>query len=460
MGNLKMNHEAIALKSKKKEFEASAEKIHGNFQHVLGETKTIESDRVAIARNEGLHGEWRIVQAKDLEDYIKALGLINSEVAKYDWPDEIGRPQNIVGRCQQLIVHGAFCYIDEHPLPKMDFRFCEFRGDVEFAGVEFENKANFGYVAFHNDVSFGGAKFKDDAIFTSIRTRRPASFSGVIFSGNSRTLFIDANFLGYTRFNGTIFTNGADFSNTMFAHHTEFIGAEFNKRAIFSSAKFEGPLTFKKTTFFGAPQFHGVNFFEGTTFVDCKFSPGKWLGYWQEVDRVGFRTLKLKMAALRAQREEAMFFSLELAIERVVAHWEQDKKWPTSPAKWLISGFYAMGSQYGQSPGRAVCIFFGWNMIFMTLYSTWCYIAEVLGLSPIIQSASRTSFLSGHPWLALGLQNALNPLALLSEKPLATTTSGWVFILSLIQSVGSLSILALLFLAIRGNFQKGSSSSS
>lgn len=96
----------------------------------------------------------------------------------------------------------------------------------------------------------------------------------------------------------------------------------------------------------------------------------------------------------------------------------------------------------------------------MVVYLLGGYLSEVFKLSRIIDAVSRTTILSDNPWLALGLQNALNPIALLSEKALATTASGWVFILSLIQSVGSLSILALLLFAIRGNFQKGSGSSS
>lgn len=454
-----MNEDKIDLKILKKDFEARSQQFYEDFQRTLGAIVAIVPERAAFAKNEGVDGEWRIVNSVDLQNYLENLGVINAEIAKYDWPVEMGRPQKIVGRCQKLIVQGSFFCTDKHPLPKVDFRFCEFYGDVEFAGVEFESSANFSNAAFHNDVSFGGAKFREEANFVSITARRLVSFSGAIFSGPSRTRFSDASFLGYTRFNGTVFTQKVDFSNTKFAHYTEFIGTEFRERAAFSFAKFEGPLTFKSASFLGAPQFHHAEFFEGVSFVDCKFTPGQWLGYWQEVDRVGFRTLKLKMAALRAQREEAMFFSLELAVERVVAHWEYGKGWPTSTAKWLISAFYAIGSQYGQSPGRALCVFFGWNMSFMVVYALWCNIAGVFKLLPIIQSTSQTTVLSVNPWLALALQNALNPIALLSEKALATTTSGWIFILSLIQSVGSLAILALLFLAIRGNFQKGSSSS-
>ena len=452
-----MDHQKIDFQSKKTEIEARAKNLYENFRHQFTSTLITTSERQANAAKAGLDNDWHTVNSQDLEDYIQNLGDINSEIEEYTWPEEIGRPKDIVGKCQQLAIEGNFHCKSQHPLPKMDFRFCEFCGEANFSNVQFNNSAHFDNAIFRSETIFSGTIFNDKASFESILALRRSSFSGAIFKHSSPVKFSNANFQGYTYFNSTIFKYEAEFNKTKFVQHAEFVGTEFHARAFFYYSNFEGPLTFKNIKFFGAPQFYNVDFFEAVSFIDCKFSPIKEIGYWENIDRTGFRSLKLKMAALRAQREEAMFFSLELAAERVVAHWGHGNRWPYSPAKWIISAFYALGSQYSQSPGRAISVFIGWNGSFSIAYLLWAYIANVFNSSNIIESASRTKFLSDHPWLALGLQNALNPIALLSEKPLATTASGCIFLLSLIQSIGSLSILALLFLAIKSNFQKGNS---
>lgn len=452
-----MDHQKIDFQSKKIEIEARAKELYENFRHQFGSVLIAKTERQANAAKAGLHNDWHTVNSQDLQDYIQNLGDINSEIEEYTWPEEIGRPKDIVGKCQQLIIEGNFQCKSQHPLPKIDFGFCEFRGEANFSSIQFNNSVNFANVIFHGETSFSDATFNDKVCFKSISALRLASFSGAIFKHPSPVIFSNASFKGYTRFNKTIFKHEAKFNKATFAQHTEFVGTEFHARAFFYYSNFEGPLTFKNITFFGAPQFYNVDFFEAVSFIDCKFCPIEKIGYWQNIDRTGFRSLKLKMAALRAQREEAMFFSLELAAERVTAHWEHGKRWPYSPAKWIISAFYGLGSQYSQSPGRAIFVFIGWNGAFSIAYLLWAYIANVFNSPNIIESTSRTIFLSDHPWLALGLQNALNPIALLSEKPLATTASGCIFLLSLIQSIGSLSILALLFLAIKSNFQKGNS---
>jgi hypothetical protein len=56
----------------------------------------------------------------------------------------------------------------------------------------------------------------------------------------------------------------------------------------------------------------------------------------------------------------------------------------------------------------------------------------------------------------LAVQNATNPTSVLSSTSAVRVYSGPLIFMSLLQSIGSLSIGALLLLAIRNNFHRGS----
>jgi hypothetical protein len=180
---------------------------------------------------------------------------------------------------------------------------------------------------------------------------------------------------------------------------------------------------------------------------------------------VAFRVLKSHMAKIRSQGDELMFFSLEMRMERRLMRWR------TSPFSKLLSFAYDAVSIYGLSPGRALTALFLWNIGAFVLFATLGLVYEWsihssfpywLGI-PSSEIAIVESSLGGSgglienaPVVGLVIQNALNPLALISPKSLVLTKSWWIFGISVVQSAGVVAIATLFVLAIRSRFQKGS----
>ena len=80
------------------------------------------------------------------------------------------------------------------------------------------------------------------------------------------------------------------------------------------------------------------------------------------------------------------------------------------------------------------------------------YVLGVPTGAVVVSTAQRV--FTGMEGLGLAVQNATNPLALIGYSPAVRVDNGSVFALSLVQSVGSLGIVALFFLAVRNRFQR------
>jgi hypothetical protein len=140
----------------------------------------------------------------------------------------------------------------------------------------------------------------------------------------------------------------------------------------------------------------------------------------------------------------------------------------------LLSITYYLVSNYGTSPGRALAAFILWNVSWAVILATaitaapWLYAIHGsrirLGF-PASPPAIQINCPSGAPdcahafrafhTLGLAFQNAINPLAIVNSNSFVTVTRFQIVLLSVIQSVGSFSIFALLLFAIRSRFQRG-----
>ena len=217
-------------------------------------------------------------------------------------------------------------------------------------------------------------------------------------------------FKGETRFNGD------------FAHCPPLFDAELSSETVFSSM-----------TLRGRPLGDGSG--SGLPDRDEK-----------ERELLAIRHLRIEMQKRRWTREESRFFAEEQRLERELT--------PLIGPQGLekcISFAYDSASCYGASVARAIGAFVLWTLMFLAIF----FGASLIDVVPSFWNASKSSPFVENPWIALTLQNAANPLALLSDKPLVSVTSGVLWFFSLVQTIGSLSLFTLLLLALRGRFQRG-----
>jgi hypothetical protein len=234
----------------------------------------------------------------------------------------------------------------------------------------------------------------------------------------------------------------ADFSNCKFEGSANFLGCSFDCSAKFENAFFEKDVLFKQCNFHHAPNMHDAKLPQQTRFSVCTFMAAGEIfkSICIQSDIASYRVLRGHFSRLRDARQEAYFYALEQRGERYLADSE--------PVETLLSWIYDLVSSYGQSSSRAICWFILWNIFFACLF-------QLLFSTYITPTNSAFQSVQG---IALALQNTFNPIALISEKPFVKITNVWVYAIALIQSMGSIGIITLFLLAVRGRFKKGSSS--
>jgi hypothetical protein len=189
---------------------------------------------------------------------------------------------------------------------------------------------------------------------------------------------------------GAIFEGPADFSRAKIASLSA------------SRAKFTQGAYFRGTLFGAAPVFHDAEFSSDTDFFGARFptvDAGDRAALFAA--RGAYRALRLAMSKAKAHDDELYFYRLE--------QWATRKLWDfwDAPVWKSLSYAYDWISSYGTAPGKA-----------------------------------------------LAVQNATNPLALVSLNAAVTVHNGSLFAFSLVQGLGSLGMVTLFFLAVRNRFQR------
>lgn len=172
-----------------------------------------------------------------------------------------------------------------------------------------------------------------------------------------------------------------------------------------------------------------------------------------------FRALRLAMKKAGAQHEEAEFFAQELRSRRRAAL-SSESHIRMDMAEITISWLYDQISAFGTSIWRALLSFILWNFAFWWVF----YIFEIFFCNNkqcfLINKNLESKIFSEHPALTIAMQNALNPLSIFASNAFINANSITLLALSLLQSIGSVGIAALLLLAIKGRFQRGGGGSS
>ncbi|MDO9460908.1 MAG: pentapeptide repeat-containing protein [Alphaproteobacteria bacterium] len=334
----------------------------------------------------------------------------------------------------------------------VNFSLATFGDGADFSGVVFGDYADFSSANFMSGGNFHKATFGAMAIFRGARFGYFPNFEGAIFG-----------FIG--EFRDSIFVNAANFSKAKFHGYTNFSAdaefrdinfsdAKFKRHCFFNNRAFVTGGSFNGAVFEGLVEFHGCKFHQGMSFHETRFlkTKGEKRGTQKDINERterlerSYRTLKLKMEELRARNEEAMFFALEMEcrrnrgdvprIERIAAmlykhlsDYGQSIRWPLS---WLGGVTVIMGSIY-----------------FYLLWATFSPApTDIWGGAPKVKSVvAFTVEQMFRPFYVWSKDSAGIRLNLFDDSALL------IPLLASLQSLATLSLLALFLLALRRRFK-------
>lgn len=387
-------------------------------------------------------------------------------------------------------------------LGNAQFRAVTFDGDASFDDTTFRGEAGFNLATFNAEASFMGAKFKWDAAFLSATFNGPATFreatidSFAIFDGtrfDDRTsffgttfkesaMFESATFNGYASFDSATFDKAAHFASTTFKELADFASAIFNGPADFTSATFAsyavfdagndvrsqrfGKSSWQGATFGGdvsfenrefttsgdlrvrkfakAARFHGCTFHEAMVFPqEAAFEDRSSEGAAQ-----AYRTLRLGMEKLSARHDAGMFYALEQASLR-------NTPGRMKRHEWCLSWLYEKCSDYGRNAWRPV-----WLLL----------LVAALVIPGYALAALFATFLAGNPFpnfftllgrsTVFSMQQVMQPLWVWRDPMTTVLIDGdgksplWLALLATPQSLLTISLVSLSFLALRWRFKR------
>jgi uncharacterized protein YjbI with pentapeptide repeats len=311
-----------------------------------------------------------------------------------------------------------------------NFRAARFSGGlVDFREARFSG----GVAFFHSTLFTGGPALFSGAHFTF----GAASFRKTQFSGGN-VVFDKMRFSGIADFSAPggedkensekrIFHN-ADFSGARFEGESE--GGDFNG-VTFENRKFLEQTSFKGCFFATAPRFHNCALHQDTEFdsqdtvFDSNFPDTESDG----AERA-YRTLKLAMEGVRSRREETRFYALEIECRRRKA------PWPEKIASWV----YWAVSGYGVRFTQPILWFLVFGGLFYLLYgnSGWVTDAACLGTKKLF---------------GFTVQQIVRPFGVWALKTTDCFSHLYLKLAATVQSVLSLSLLAMFLLALRLPFR-------
>ncbi len=308
-----------------------------------------------------------------------------------------------------------------------------FFGLLRARGVQFGKTLNFSSCAFHSDVSFVGADFSSTSIvsFYVCTFEGDFSFRAAANPTMNRTSFRMCNFEGYVGFEGRTFKSTLDFEDSTFAHAPHFQD---------STISFES--TFPKVTGFR-------DIFQVPLDIKNQ-SPRRIRSYYEGVIQP-YRVLRYAMKLQDAHDEEAMFWELEMRAKERALSWNYNEI-----AAKLFSRLYALTSRYGNSIARPLI---WWAAI-------WIGTALMTYLSPYLVAGSAPSEGLLLKTIDLSLQQTIRPFSIWGEEGgrslnllfrndffTSETLKFGIRIVATVQSVVSLTLLALFGFALRRKFR-------
>lgn len=290
-----------------------------------------------------------------------------------------------------------------------------------------------------HDIAISAVDFSGRVTFTSDSNSEidieDATFSELV-------MFAAGQPMESLRIHNTQFQKGFRFG-ALVRGDAEFRRVKFFVRANFQKAEFGGRTSFDDSEFHCAPEFFGATLFPDTTFQKAKF-----LVFKGESEYAAYRELRhLSHNMLKSSQDESRFFAYE---QRALANVQVKTK--GKQFEGYLSKLYGLASDYGQSIFRPLGTLIGASVFFAVIYEI------IPGAIVVADEAAKASawHLRTPRSLGLALQNLFQPFAIFGKGQAYIPSSGLVVALSVVQTLLSLVLFALLVLAIRRRFRKGS----
>lgn len=249
---------------------------------------------------------------------------------------------------------------------------------------------------YARDVVFDYLFFLNGSYFCSWTVLKNCTF-------NEPSYIRDVTFIGYVEFTNCNFLDRTDFQGTTFTIPPRFNGSSLNSQTLFPNEEYFNVLYSKDKSF--------IN-----------------------IHVAAFQLLKTESSKLLDRRTQGMFFSLEQKYLR-----QSDR---INSLEKGLSWLYDITSSYGRSAVRPLLYLFIIMIMFTILFSAMK--SEVISFAlPFSETIIVDSF-------KMSLANIFLPFKVILQKGIEIP----VLLLSIIQSVLSLSLITLSLLALRWSFRR------
>ena len=333
---------------------------------------------------------------------------------------------------------------------------------LDLSDADFRDEVVFSVGRVFANAKFDGCHFRRMARFTSSVFRLKLSFEGCDFVGPAQFEGCNLKAVDTMSFDGARFReavsfragvepdiNGAFFRNTIFENEVGFEGRRFRSSLIFRGAKFARAPRFQDATISFESVFPKLDGFLDWKVVPAGIGQGAQKEYFERASQA-YRTLRYSMKEQDAYEEEARFWELEMRAKERELSWDK--------AGWLpklFSLLYAASSRYGNSIGRPLAM---WTLIwlgFAAIYVSFHAGFHLKAVWPYVENLDFSFLQTVRPFGVWSDEGGRRVVGLVFGGA-SVVSSGQILLVRLlatVQSVTSLSCVALFGFALRRRFR-------
>lgn len=299
--------------------------------------------------------------------------------------------------------------------------------------IDTNKKTVFESTTFCNDATFTNTVFPPDGIFKDVIFKKEVDFS---YQGSPYPARVFAFLTNLQNTTETYFSNHSEEKPIKEIWGISFVNCKFNS-STFENRIFTAKTDFSSSVFYKAPLFHGCKFHQHTIFPEQK--------NFKETSSMeaahAYRTIYLEMINLKSRDYVNMFYALMQKSERNSGTQPRSIR----VASWL----YEKTTTYGQSILKPIVLLIILTFFFGVVYA--------LLTSPYYDLSSSINWNIVGNSMDTSIQQIVKPFSYYTESLAEKNTIQHPIIFkiaTLIQSISSLSLIALLLLSLRWKFKK------
>jgi len=386
------------------------------------------------------------------------------------------------------------------------YQSAEFRGGADFSDADFNGRATFHLTKFFQLAYFYKAAFKENLDFQSSEFFKVANFNEIVFS--SKSIWDNAQFHDSSSFSGSSFQEFADFSVVKFLAYPDFSNSTFQNSVSFKKAYLEGAdfrnSNLANSDFSGAflseADFQESNL-DGCQFWDVKSFPNKYeprsggspyipsVADLQNLSKMTFLKSPHGLVDLRLGFKNLSYREQERKVTYAIKRTQRLKLWNSNftheSEDKRVSIFdkiesvfhlvlFELPCAYGMQPGRPLMILAGFILLFTIPYTEFISRKNEDGIWKIwindrvrkdlgheeperiyligFQAMKTGFYLSLLSAFSIGWKdlNVGNWIARIQKREYVLKATGWARVVSGIQSLISVYLLALWALSYFG----------